>query len=165
MQNIFGSTTHGAGDVAVEEPVAPWWLKPAMVGRGKPSANQAEADPSGNGLNIRSDYGQRLRNAILFSGSGADLAGLGLPQIATRPKVGYDAAGRVVREMAPLYNPPSGGGGSAAGFRDFLGAFASRMAFIIVTRNAIRYQGQLPTDVQPVLSKPLPWDDPTRGMP
>lgn len=163
MREIFGLHLIAPTE-AVERDAAPGWFKTGLSRHSKAGTNQSESDPSGTGLLIRTPYGQRFRNAILFTGS-PDLAGRGLPQVAMRGKIGNDSAGNVVRSMAPLYNPPSGGGGSAAGFRDMLGAFASRAAYVIMVGRAVRYQGMLPTDVQPVASKPYPWLDPTRGMP
>lgn len=163
MVDIFGLVRPTSGE-APERPAAPSWMRAAMTILDRPTANQAEGSLDGRGLNIRSSVGQRFRNAILFTGS-VDQAGLGMPQVSMRGKIGRDCSGNVVRIMSPLYNPPSGGGGSAAGFRDLFGSFAARTAYVIAVGRAIRYQGMLPTDVQPVASKPLPWLDPTRGMP
>jgi len=131
-----------------------------------PTNNAAEADPmEGSGLRIRSPQGQAFRNAILRANCGRDLAGCGEPQTVHRgPATGHDAAGNVVREMAPLWKPPSGSP-SQPGYRDLFGAFAARAAFTIPIIAAMRYQGQLPLDQQPILKKPNPWDDPTRGRP
>lgn len=164
MRDIFGQV-YAAPPDAVEEPAAPGWLSVGMAYTANPHKNQSEGSPTADGLLIRSPWGQRFRNAILFSGSGKDLAGTGFPQTAFHPKIGKDSAGKVVREMSPLYNPPSGGGGSAAGYRDLIGAFATRAAYAIIVVNAIRYKGQLPLDQQPEIKKPLPWSDPTRGSP
>lgn len=168
MQVLQGDSSYGAPRGATEEPsamaVAPW-LAMAMLHDSYPTNNASEADPvEGAHLRIRSPQGQAFRNAILRRNRGTDLAGAGVPQDVGQPVIGIDSAGSVVREMSPLYNPPSGSK-SHPGYRDLFGAFAARAAFSIPIIAALRYKGQLPLDQQPIIKKPNPWDDPTRGNP
>ena len=168
MQILAGDSSYDATNPATEygsaRAVAPW-LAMAMTHDAYPTNNAAEADPiQGASLRIRSPEGQAFRNAILRRNRGTDLAGAGVPQDVGRPVVGIDSAGSVVREMSPLYNPPSGTK-SHPGYRDLFGAFAARAAFSIPIIAALRYKGQLPLDQQPIIKKPTPWNDPTRGMP
>jgi hypothetical protein len=168
MQVLRGDSSYDAPQGATETPsalaVAPW-LAMAMVHDNYPTNNAAEADPvQGASLCIRSPQGQAFRNAILRRNRGVDLAGAGIPQDVDHGMIGIDSAGSVVREMSPLYNPPSGTK-SHPGYRDLFGAFAARAAFSIPIIAALRYKGQLPLDQQPIIKKPNPWDDPTRGSP
>lgn len=145
--------------------VAPM-LVAATIHDNYPSDNASEALSTGQtALNIRSRTGQPFRNAILRRGArSGDLSGDGDPQTAKHANTGRDAAGVVVRQMSPLWKPPSGSP-SQPGYRDLFGAFAARAAFTIPVIAALRYKGQLPLDQQPTVRKPNPWDDPTRGSP
>lgn len=168
MQVLAGDSsfdaTQGATEMGSMAAVAPWAAF-AMIHDRYPTDNAAEADPNLGGLRIRSVQGQLFRNAILRRNRGRDLAGAGFPQTVHRgPRVGVDSAGSVVREMAPLWKPPSGSP-SQPGYRDLYGAFAARAAFTIPIIQAFRYSGQLPLDQQPIIKKPNPWDDPQRGRP
>lgn len=168
MQVLYGDSTYDAVDFATErgsaQRVAPF-LAMAMIHDRYPTNNASEADPvTGAPLAIRSPQGQAFRNAILRRNLGPDLTGAGIPQDFGVPVIGIDSAGSVVREMSPLYKPPSGSK-SKPGYRDLFGAFAARAAFTIPIVAALRYKGQLPLDQQPTIKKPNPWDDPTRGLP
>lgn len=168
MQVLLGDSTYtapqGATEIGSATAVAPW-MAGAMFHDRYPTDNAAEANPAGGGLQIRSPQGQAFRNAILRRNRGTDLAGAGTPQtVHVGPAIGHDAAGDVVREMSPLWKPPSGSP-SQPGYRDLFGTFASRAAFTIPIIAAMRYAGQLPLSQQPILKKANPWDDPTRGRP
>jgi hypothetical protein len=81
-----------------------------------------------------------------------------IPQTAIQPWRGHgDWNGSVVRQQAPLYKP--------YGFRDLIGVFRARPAKTIPVLSQYMYHGQIPMEQQPKLSKPNPWDDPTRGLP
>lgn len=120
-----------------------------------PASNQSESG------GFHTAAGLMFRAAVNQGGS---LEGHGLPKNSYRGKVGRDSVGVVVREQSPLWKPPSGSP-SQPGYRDLFGAFVARAAFSIPVISAKRYQGQLPFDQQPVVDKPNPWDDPTRGQP
>src|SRR4029077_20720530 len=134
MQILAGDSSYDAPSSATErdsaQAVAPW-LATAMLHDKYPTNNASEADPvQGAQLRIRSSEGQAFRNAILRRNRGTDLAGAGVPQDVDHGMSGIDSAGSVVREMSPLYNPPSGTK-SHPGYRDLFGAFAARAAFSI----------------------------------
>lgn len=150
------------------------WVGIASVQQMRPSFNQAEADYTAeSGLAIYSDEGQRFRNAIMHSGyrtreaPQAQMLGPGrffrdsgcrCPTNTAKE----DRTGRVIREQAPVVRRPFG---QHNGYQDFFGAFAARAAVTIPVVPRILFQGQVPLDLQPLVHKPDPWADPTRGKP
>lgn len=79
---------------------------------------------------------------------------------------GYDfkrAAGGngLIRQMPPLIPQHVG----MFVFKNFIGAFAQRPAQAVTVIRRYMYAGELPMAQQPILNKPRPWNDPTRGQP
>lgn len=66
--------------------------------------------------------------------------------------------GRVINRPAPV-------AAKTYKFRDFFGAFVARPASNRTVVTPLGYSGILPLSQQPLLSKPDPWADPTRGRP
>lgn len=110
--------------------------------------NEAEAPAPSH-----SAEGTRLRLGILCRCPAQDS-----PQTAKHPERGqHDWAGGVVRSQTALYKEGP--------YMDFIGAFMAKPAKTVTVLSAIRYKGQLPMNEQPMLEKPNPWSDPTRGSP
>lgn len=129
----------------------------------RPSANQADHDPA-SAVAHASRAGLAFRRVVYGSPyTTAREQGRAWPQTATRPAIGHDAVGTVIREQLPVVRLPFG---QHNGFQDFIGAFLARPAITKAVVERLGYQGQLPLDQQPKLMKRFPpWADPTLGAP
>lgn len=127
----------------------------------RPGCNQAERDPRSGAADV-SDAGRLFRRAVERApNTPRRMQGKNWPQTAGMPAIGHDAAGDVVREQLPLVRLPFG---QHNGYQDFIGAFQARSAKIRPIIERLGYQGQLPLDQQPKLTKRfMPWNDPTLG--
>lgn len=141
--------------------------------------NQAEYGVPGSSV-----YGRLLR--LLVSPAGNEAQGVGspsqgklVPAMASASRVGVPRVGGMAGPDAP--HPSAGGQRRQAGLvqqypgiyypigikvRGQVGVNVVRAARAVpVLRSNPGYAGQLPMSQQPLIKKPLPWSDPTRGQP
>lgn len=64
-----------------------------------------------------------------------------------------------------VYRAPTVGPGQTLLFRDFFGAFVARPASNRMVFAQGGYWGSYPLTEQPMIDRPDPWNDPTRGAP